>query len=220
MALTDTSFLKINEIFLSIQGESTWAGMPCVFVRLSGCSRRCSWCDTAYAFQEGKEMSVEDVLNKVETFGVKLVEVTGGEPLEQGDVGILMETLLMMGYEVLLETGGAVDISGVPLDVIKVMDIKCPSSGEESRNLWTNLGKLRRWQDEIKFVILDRADYDYAKSVIQRNELADAHELLLSPVHGRLNPAELADWIISDRLPVRLQLQMHKYIWPNDSKGR
>ena len=146
-----------------LQGESSWVGMPCVFVRLTGCSLRCAWCDTAYAFHEGKENSLEGILGKVKSYGVKLVEITGGEPLEQEGVYALMDGLLVMGFEVLLETSGAVDLGRVPREVVKIMDIKCPGSGEEKRNLWTNLEKLVPWQDEIKFVIRDGDDFNYAK---------------------------------------------------------
>lgn len=212
--------LKVNEIYLSLQGESTWAGLPCVFVRLTGCSLRCSWCDTAYAFYEGENQALETVLAKVGGYGVKLVEITGGEPLEQEGVYPLMESLLAKGYRVLLETSGALDLSRVPKDVVKIMDVKCPGSGEESRNLWDNLGKLVPGQDEIKFVISDRGDYDYAKGVMGKQALAGRFTLLFSAVQGDLKPADLADWITSDRLPVRMQLQMHKYVWPEATRGK
>lgn len=212
--------LKINEIYLSLQGESTWAGLPCVFVRLTGCSLRCSWCDTAYAFYEGEDKCLQTILEKVDSFGVKLVEITGGEPLEQEGVYPLMESLLGKGYKVLLETSGALDLGRVPKAVVKIMDVKCPGSGEEARNLWGNLGKLVPGQDEIKFVIQDKTDYDYAKDVLRRHRLAGKYTLLFSPSHENLEPAHLAEWITEDRLPVRMQLQMHKYIWPNETKGR
>jgi len=221
MAVTAPNItLKINEIYLSLQGESTYAGLPCVFVRLTGCSLRCVWCDTAYAFYEGEDRGLEKVLEKVDSFGVKLVEVTGGEPLEQEGVYPLMESLLKKGYRVLLETSGAVDLGRVPRDVVKIMDIKCPGSNEEGRNLWDNLGKLVPGLDEIKFVLADRADYDYAKKVIQERSLAGKFTLLFSAAYEYLKPADLAEWITADRLPVRMQLQMHKYIWPEDTKGR
>ncbi len=214
------TLLKINEIYLSLQGESTWAGMPCVFVRLTGCSLRCVWCDTAYAFHEGKENSLETILGKVKYYGVKLVEITGGEPLEQEGVYPLMEGLLLMGFEVLLETSGAVDLGRVPKEVVKIMDIKCPGSGEEKRNLWTNLEKLVPWQDEIKFVIRDEVDFDYAKDVIGQYGLGMKNTVLFSPSHEELDPALLSEWITRDKLPVRLNLQLHKYIWPKETKGR
>ncbi len=220
MATDTQTLLKINEIYLSLQGESTYAGLPCVFVRLTGCSLRCVWCDTAYAFYEGEDRGLEKVLEKVDSFGVKLVEVTGGEPLEQEGVYPLMESLLKKGHKVLLETSGAVDLGRVPRDVVKIMDIKCPGSGEEGRNLWDNLGKLVPSQDEIKFVLADRTDYDYAKKVLQEKGLAGKFSLLFSAAHENLKPADLAEWITQDRLPVRMQLQMHKYIWPNEARGK
>ncbi len=212
--------LKVNEIYLSLQGESTWAGLPCVFVRLTGCSLRCSWCDTAYAFYEGENQALETLLAKVAGFGVKLVEITGGEPLEQEGVYPLMEALLAQGYRVMLETSGALDLSRVPRDVVKIMDVKCPGSGEAPRNLWDNLGKLVPGQDEVKFVVKDREDYDYAKAVMGKYALAGRFTLLLSAAYGDLKPADLAEWITSDRLPVRMQLQMHKYVWPDATRGK
>ena len=214
------SNLKINEIYLSLQGESTYAGLPCVFVRLTGCSLRCTWCDTAYAFYEGKDMGLEGVLSKVDSYGVKLVEITGGEPLEQEGVYPLMESLLGKGYKVLLETSGAVDLDRVPRQVVKIMDVKCPGSGEEGRNLWDNLEKLVPGQDEVKFVIKDMGDYAYAKNVLAKHPLAGKFTLLFSPSHEELKPSDLAEWIAADHLPVRMNLQLHKYIWPNEAKGR
>jgi 7-carboxy-7-deazaguanine synthase len=220
MAVQTSPCLKISEIYLSLQGESTYSGLPCVFVRLCGCTLRCYWCDTAFAFENGEDLSLEQILEKVDSHGVKLVEVTGGEPLEQEGVYGLLGALLGRGYRVLLETNGAMDISRVPKEVVKIMDIKCPGSGNESRNLWGNLEKLVEGQDEIKFVILDKADYEYAKDVLKKHNLAGRFTLLFSPVTGRLKSADLAQWIVKDLLPVRLQLQMHKVIWPNETKGR
>lgn len=214
------TLLKINEIYLSLQGESTWVGLPCVFVRLTGCSLRCTWCDTAYAFYEGKDEGLEAILKQVDSHGVRLVEITGGEPLEQEGVYPLMEALLHKGYQVMLETSGAVDIRRVPKKVIKIMDIKCPGSGEESRNLWENVAKLVPGQDEIKFVIKDKADYDWAVRQVRTHNLAPVFTILFSPSHEELKPAELAGWITADRLPVRFQIQTHKYVWPNEDKGR
>jgi 7-carboxy-7-deazaguanine synthase len=214
------STLKINEIYLSIQGESTWAGLPCVFIRLTGCSLRCSWCDTAYAFYEGTDSGLEEILAKVDTYGVRLVEITGGEPLEQEGVYPLMEALLAKGFQVLLETSGAVDVGRVPQPVVKIVDVKCPGSGEEARNLWSNFEKLTPHQDEIKFVIKDREDYDYAKEVMQKHWLAGKFTLLFSSAFEHLKPSDLAEWITADRLQVRFQLQLHKYVWPQDTKGR
>ncbi len=212
--------LKVNEIYLSLQGESTWAGLPCVFIRLTGCSLRCQWCDTAYAFHEGEDKSLETILRKVDSYGVKLVELTGGEPLEQEGVYPLMDSLLDQGYRVMLETSGAVELDRVPPAIVKIMDIKCPGSGEEARNVWANLDRLVPGQDEIKFVIAGREDYDYAKGVIEKKRLAGKFTLLFSTAFGHLEPAELAQWITDDRLPVRFQLQLHKILWPKESKGR
>ena len=211
--------LTVNEIFYSIQGESTRAGEPCVFVRLTACDLRCSWCDTPYAFYEGRKMSVDEVVSAVDGYGCPLVEITGGEPLLQQDVYPLMERLLDTGRTVLLETGGHRPIAQVPRDVIKVVDVKCPCSGEASKNDWSNLAALAP-HDQVKFVIQDRADYEYARDVIQRHCLAaKAAAVLLSPVHGVLDPRTLSEWILADRLPARLQLQLHKFIWSPTARG-
>ena len=211
--------LTVNEIFHSIQGESSWAGLPCVFVRLTACDLRCTWCDTPYAFAQGRKQSVDDVLREVEAFGCRLVELTGGEPLLQAEVYPLMERLLGAGFQVLLETGGHVSLERVPAGVVAVMDVKCPASGESHRVDWGNLVRLRP-RDEVKFVIQDRADYEYARRVIEEHYLAArVSSILLSPVHGVLDPRELAAWILADRLPVRLQLQVHKYIWGPTTRG-
>jgi 7-carboxy-7-deazaguanine synthase len=211
--------LTINEIFYSIQGESTKAGQPCVFVRLTACDLRCSWCDTPYAFHEGRRLSVDDVVEAVKGFGCPLVEITGGEPLLQEDVYPLMDKLLAEGHTVMLETGGHRPIGRVPLSVLKVVDIKCPGSGEADKNDWSNLERLQP-HDEVKFVIGDRTDYDFAREVIRRHDLSrHAAALLLSPVHGVLEPKTLSEWILGDRLPARLQLQIHKYIWSPGQRG-
>jgi 7-carboxy-7-deazaguanine synthase len=211
--------LTINEIFFSIQGESTYAGRPCVFVRLTACDLRCSWCDTAYAFHEGRKRSVEDVLREVEGYGCPLVEVTGGEPLLQDEVYPLMRGLLEQGRDVLLETGGHRDISSVPERVTIVMDVKCPASGESDRNQWANLERLRP-HDEVKFVVQDRQDYEYARGVVTRYDLpAKTAAIHFSPVHGVLQASTLAEWVLEDRLPARVQLQVHKYIWSPDRRG-
>ncbi|HVM32216.1 MAG TPA: radical SAM protein [bacterium] len=212
--------LKVNEIYLSLQGESTYAGVPCVFVRLTGCPLRCVWCDTAYAFYQGDEMGLDQVLEKVRSYGVPLVELTGGEPLAQEGAFELLARLVGEGFRVLLETSGAVGVERVPKPVVKILDVKCPGSGEEGRNLWGNLDHLVPGQDEIKFVIKDRADYDYAKAVIEKRSLAGRFTLLFSAVHKSLAAKDLAEWIIADRLPARFQLQMHKVIWPDETKGR
>lgn len=211
--------LTINEIFHSIQGESTHTGRPCVFVRLTACDLRCSWCDTPYAFTEGTKMSIDDVLSRVGQFGCDLVEITGGEPLLQRDVYPLMERLLASGKTVMVETGGHLSIKDVPAPVIRIMDVKCPGSGESSKNHWENLDFLTA-NDEVKFVIRDRADYDFAREVVARHDLvARTAAVLFSPVHGVLAAKDLAEWILAERLPVRLQLQAHKYIWDAHTRG-
>ena len=211
--------LTVNEIFHSIQGESTHAGRPCVFVRLTACDLRCSWCDTAYAFHEGRKMSVDEVVAAVATHGCPLVEITGGEPLLQEDVYELMERLLADGCTVMLETGGHRPITRVPAAVLKIVDVKCPASGEAARNVWSNLERLAP-HDEVKFVIQDRGDYDFARDVIARHHLAARGPLvLLSPVHGVLDAKTLSEWMLADRLPARLQLQIHKYIWTPTTRG-
>jgi 7-carboxy-7-deazaguanine synthase len=211
--------LTVNEIFHSIQGESTYVGEPCVFVRLTACDLRCSWCDTAYAFYEGQKMSIDDVLAAIERYGCATVEITGGEPLLQKDVYPLMERLLASGKRVLLETGGHRRIDAVPAGVIRIMDVKCPGSCEASKMEWNNLQHLTR-DDQVKFVIKDRADYEYARDVVARERLPErVGTVLFSPVHGVLAARDLAGWILADRLPVRLQLQAHKFIWSADTRG-
>ena len=205
--------VRVNEIFHSIQGESTWAGRPCVFVRLTGCNLRCTWCDTAYAFYEGAQMEIAAVMERVRGFGCKLVELTGGEPLLQKGIHALVEALLQEEYEVLIETAGERDISELDARVIRIMDLKCPDSGEVERNRWANLGNLRA-RDEVKFVIASRRDYEWARGVIAEYQLAGrVNAVLLSPVFGAIKPAALAEWILEDGLAARMQLQMHKYIW-------
>lgn len=211
--------LTVNEIFHSIQGESSHAGRPCVFVRLTGCNLRCVWCDTPYAFEEGRRLSVEEVVRAVDAYDCPLVEVTGGEPLLQADVYDLMERLLASGKTVLLETGGHIDIRDVPHAVVKVVDVKCPGSGEAAQNAWVNLKRLAA-HDEVKFVIRDRADYEFARNILRRHELdRRCAAVLLSPVHGVLDPVQLAAWSLEDRLPARIQLQLHKYVWGGDARG-
>jgi 7-carboxy-7-deazaguanine synthase len=211
--------LIINEIFHSIQGESTYAGSACVFVRLTACDQRCAWCDTSYAFQEGRALSVDEVVQDVERYRCPLVEITGGEPLLQEDVYPLIRRLIEAGLTVLLETGGHVDVSRVPAAVIKVMDIKCPASGEAARTDWGNLDRLTL-RDQVKFVLEDRVDYEYARDVLKQHGLDRRCEaVLFSPVHGVLDPKLLAAWVLADRLPVRVQLQVHKYIWGADVRG-
>ena len=210
--------LKIYEIFYSIQGESTFAGRPCVLVRLTGCQMRCSWCDTEYAFHGGAWMGLDEVMEKVAAFGCPLVEVTGGEPLLQPGCLPLLTALCDAGYEVLLETGGGLEIAPVDPRVRRILDIKCPASGESTNNRWENLADLRA-TDEIKFVVADRADYDWAKGVIAERSLAGVCPIHFSPVWETCPPAELAAWILADRLPVRLTLQQHKILWGKDTRG-
>ena len=211
--------LTINEIFFSIQGESDHAGRPCVFVRLTACDLRCVWCDTPYAFHDGQRLEIDHVLAEVEKFDCNLVEITGGEPLLQEEVYPLMHRLLERGATVMLETGGHISIARVPAAVIKVLDIKCPGSGEVQRNAWDNIDRLLG-HDQVKFVIADRVDYDYAKDVVSQHQLnARCADVLFSPVHARLAPEQLAEWVLADRLPVRLQIQLHKYLWGAETRG-
>jgi 7-carboxy-7-deazaguanine synthase len=211
--------ITINEIFYSVQGESTYAGRPCVFVRLTACDLRCSWCDTPYAFYEGRKRPLDDVLQEVDQFKCDLVEVTGGEPLLQEAVYPLMDALLERGKTVLLETGGHRSTARVPESVVTIVDVKCPGSGEAHKVDFDNLQRLRP-HDEVKFVIQDRADYEYARDVIARHSLAGrAAAIHMSPVHGVLNARTLSEWVLADSLPVRVQLQLHKYIWDPATRG-
>jgi len=211
--------LTVNEIFHSIQGESRRAGEPCVFVRLTACDLRCSWCDTPYAFYEGTKRSVDEVIAEVERYKCPLVEITGGEPLLQEDVYPLMEQLLARGLTVMIETGGHRPITRVPAEVLKIVDVKCPGSGEAHRNHWENLAAIGS-RDEVKFVIKNREDYEYARDVVSRYDLpGKAGAILFSPVHGVLDARVLSEWVLSDRLPVRLQLQLHKFIWSPETRG-
>jgi len=211
--------LTIYEIYASVQGESTYVGRPCVFVRLAACNLRCVWCDTPYAFTGGRKMSQDDVVADIARHQCRLVEVTGGEPLLQHGVHDLMERLVAEGYEVLLETGGHMPIDDVPDDVVTILDVKCPASGEAASMHWPNLDQLSA-RDEVKFVIQDRSDFDYARDVVDRYHLSDrTAAVLFSPVHGVLDPAELARWILADHVPARLQIQAHKYIWSPETRG-
>jgi len=211
--------LVINEIFYSIQGESTYAGCRCVFVRLTACDLRCRWCDTPYAFTEGRKVPVDDVTREVLAIDCPLVEITGGEPLLQPAVYPLMNRLIEAGRTVLLETGGHISLAEVPRAVVKIMDIKCPGSGEAGHNEWSNIDWLSA-RDQVKFVILDRADYEFARQTVRDYDLPRrVAAILFSPVHGELDPKTLAAWVLEDALPVRVQLQIHKYIWGADARG-
>jgi 7-carboxy-7-deazaguanine synthase len=211
--------LTVYEIYLSVQGESTYVGRPCVFVRLAACDLRCRWCDTPYAFTGGRKMTIDEVVAGVEHYRCGLVEITGGEPLLQADVHALMQRLLEHGREVLLETGGHRSTECVPAGVVTILDVKCPASGESEKMHWPNLDRLRI-RDEVKFVIQDRADFEYARDIVRRFDLTSGgRAVLFSPAHGVLAPADLVHWILDARLPVRLQLQTHKYIWTPETRG-
>ena len=210
--------MRISEIFHSIQGESSYVGQPCVFVRLTGCPLRCTWCDTDYAYYGGHECSIDEVVAKVHSYGCCLVEVTGGEPLAQAESFPFMIRLCDASYTVLLETSGTVDIAPVDPRVHVILDVKCPGSGMTDRMHWPNLSKLKA-KDEVKFVLADRADYDWAREILARYDLATRCSVLFSPVFGSLDVRQLAEWILADRLPVRFQLQIHKYIWAPDMRG-
>lgn len=210
--------MRITEIYHSIQGESRFAGRPCVFVRTTGCNLRCVWCDTEYAFYGGAEMSLDKIVAKTDRFGCKLVEITGGEPLLQKDVPELAQLLVDRDYTVLVETSGERDISVLDKRVIKIMDLKCPGSGESHRNRWQNIAHLSA-QDEVKFVVKDRKDYDWAVDVIKKRGLERRCHILISPVFSELAPDELVNWILQDGLDVRFQLQLHKLVWSPDTKG-
>ncbi len=213
------STLLVNEIFYSIQGESTHAGRPCVFVRLTGCNLRCDWCDTEYAFSEGRRMTVDEIVAQVDAYRCPLAEITGGEPLLQDAVHPLMLAMLGRGLSVMIETSGASDVSRIDPRVIKIMDLKCPGSGECEKNLWSNLDHLSA-RDEVKFVIADRDDYQWARDVMRSRALAErVNAVLFSCAFGRLEPARLAAWMLEDRIPARLQLQIHKHIWPPEARG-
>lgn len=210
--------MRITEIFHSVQGESTFAGLLCVFVRLTGCPLRCTWCDTEYAFYGGTDRSIDDVLDTVRSYDCQLVEVTGGEPLAQPDTATLLRRLCQEGFTVLLETSGAMDTTVVDSSVRIILDVKCPGSGMTERMHWPNVERLRP-QDEAKFVIQDRGDYEWAKGIVDRFQLTDRCPVLFSPVFGALDPRQLAEWLLADRLPIRLQLQLHKHIWTPDMRG-
>lgn len=211
--------MKINEIFKSIQGETTFQGLPSVFIRTTGCNLRCSWCDTKYAYSEGGDYSIDELLKIVEKFNCQYAVITGGEPLGQKETPVLVEQLINNGYKVLVETNGSMDISVLNPEAFKIMDIKCPSSNMADKILWENIQHLS-YHDEVKFIIADYDDYAWAKSVIESYSLSQICTILLSPAFGSLKPELMADWIINDNLSVRMQLQIHKYIWGPDARGK
>jgi len=210
--------MRITEIFRSIQGESTYAGMPCTFVRLTGCNLRCVWCDTTYAYGGGEIMSIEDIVHRISAYPLDLVEITGGEPLGQKDTPRLCQAILDLGVKVLIETSGSYSIDVLPEPVIRIMDIKCPGSGEAESNDWDNIFRLKP-SDEVKFVIADKNDFDWAVNVVKRNDLLGICPVLFSPVHGKVDLEAFAQWILQSRMPIRMQLQMHKFIWGADRRG-
>ena len=210
--------MRVTEIFHSIQGESSHAGQPCVFVRLTGCPLRCTWCDSEYTFSGGTDMTLEEVLAKVQAYGCPLVEVTGGEPLHQPEAFTLIERLCADGYDVLVESSGAIDISPMDRRARVILDVKCPGSGMLDRMDWKNLDRVTA-KDELKFVIKDRADYEWARDLVKTHKLEDRCTILFGPVFGVLEPRLLAEWVLADRLPVRFQLQLHKFIWAPDMRG-
>ncbi|MCH6574552.1 MAG: radical SAM protein [Bacteroidetes bacterium] len=210
--------LRVNEIYHSIQGESSKSGLPCVFVRLTYCNLRCTYCDTEYAFYEGEDKSIEEIINEVKKYNCKLVEITGGEPLVQKETLELMKRLCDEGFDVMLETGGSLPIKDIDERVLIIMDLKCPSSKMEKKNLYENINFLKP-ADELKFVIGNREDYDWSKEIISKYDLKNKSKILFSVVFGELEPVALVNWIIEDKLDVRFQLQMHKYIWHPETKG-
>ena len=214
-----TGTLSVCEVFLSLQGEASRIGLPCAFVRLAGCNLDCQWCDTAYARQGGQDMTVRDLADRLAKFNCRRVELTGGEPLCQPAALELMTALCDAGWEVLLETNGSRDIGPVDSRVGRIVDFKCPSSGMSRENLWSNVERLCS-RDEVKFVLADRGDYNFAVSAVRGRGLLDRCPVIFSPVHGRLAPADLAEWILTDGLDVRLGLQLHKLLWPGQNRGR
>ncbi len=210
--------MRVTEIFHSIQGESTYAGLPCTFVRLTGCNLRCTYCDTSYAFSGGEELSMDEVASRVKRFGGKLLEITGGEPLLQSEVYPFSERMLESGYRVLIETGGSLDISRLDPRIIRIMDIKTPGSGHQHANRWENIDHLKPG-DEVKFVICDRNDFEWSAGVIERYRLNRGVTVLFSPEFERCHPRQLAEWILKARIDVRMQVQLHKYIWNPEMRG-
>ena len=210
--------LKINEIYFSVQGESSYSGLPCIFIRLTYCNLRCTYCDSEYSFYDGKKMKIHDILKEIKKYSCNLVEVTGGEPLLQKNCINLLNELIKNNYDVLLETSGSLSISDVPDKVINIIDFKCPSSKMDIKNMWDNINYFKK-NDEIKFVIGDRIDYEWTKKKIEEYKLNQICDILISPVYGEIEPKEIVKWILEDNLKVRFQIQMHKEIWPADKKG-
>ncbi|MBN2415698.1 radical SAM protein [bacterium] len=211
--------MNVHELFYSIQGESSYAGRPCVFIRLSGCNLRCGYCDTREAWENGSNYTIGELLARVDTFGCRLVEITGGEPLLQKAMPDLAERLVRKGHTVLVETNGTQNINVLPARAICIMDIKCPDSGEVEKTDWNNLDRLKQG-DEIKFVVCSRRDYEWARGVIRKHELENRFTILFSPAAGKVRSADLAQWILDDRLAAILQLQLHRIIWPDEESGR
>jgi len=213
--------LRMVEIYCSVQGESTWAGLPCVFIRLARCNLRCRWCDTTYSFHGGEKQTLDEVLRETLAYGVSLVEITGGEPLAQKECVPLAELLLEAGCTVLIETSGSLPINTLPDPVIRIMDLKCPDSDMSAHNLWSNIAHLQADRDEVKFVIASRRDYEWSRDVVQRYNLTQCcRAVLFSPVFGEVDPKDIVTWMLEDGLnEVRFQLQMHKFIWPPEERG-
>ena len=211
--------MRITEIYKSVQGESSYAGLPCIFVRTTGCDLRCSWCDSEFTFTGGSQMSLDEIISKVEELECDLVELTGGEPLLQQEIYPLATRLADLGHTVLIETGGHRDISNLDPRVIRIMDLKCPASGECAKNLWSNLSHLRS-EDEVKFVVADRNDYEWSVKVIREHDLESRVKILMSTAFGMIDPAEVVKWMLEDRLDARFQLQLHKYIWEPSERRR
>lgn len=218
-AIARSERLRITEIYASVQGESTHVGKPCVFVRLTGCNLRCTWCDSAFTFQGGTWASIDEIVERSASFGIHTVEVTGGEPLLQPNAVVLMQRLVEAGHEVLLETSGSRDISVVPPEVRIILDLKPPDSGEVEANLWSNVDRLAQ-KDEVKFVLASRRDYEWARDAIREHRLHErCGAVLLSPAWGLVDPRDVVEWMLADRVPARLQLQLHKVVWPADARG-
>ena len=210
--------LKINEIYFSVQGESSFSGLPCIFIRLTYCNLRCTYCDSEYSFYDGEKMKIDEILKEIKKYSCNLVEVTGGEPLLQKNCINLLNELIKNKYDVLLETSGSLSISDVPNKVINIIDFKCPSSKMDNKNMWDNINYLKK-NDEIKFVIGNRIDYEWTKQKIEEFKLNKICDVLISPVYGEIEPKEIVKWILEDNLKVRFQIQMHKEIWSADKKG-